>query len=260
MNSIDENKLGNGRTIRYCVMRVLNDLRDYSMRDYKYIAQLVINGWGDMNIYHTESVRVKYLTPNEANIVKFPNDYIRYTKIGINVNGTIWTLTLNRNMVLPQGQECGVDINNTKNGLQFISSVNSPVGGFYFVDHWKRGQYVGGLYGVGGGINTAYYNIDEANRQIVLSNKLPRNELIVEYISNGLSENTIIPYQAVKVVINYVHWQRIEFDPRVPMSEKQRKKDLYEESVMEYRDLQLMFTMNEFLDSLYSSYIQAPKR
>jgi len=54
--------------------------------------------------------------------------------------------------------------------------------------------------------------------------------------------------------VAYAHWQRIEFDPRVPMGEKQRKKDLYEEAVTEYRSLALSFTMSEFLDSLYSSY------
>lgn len=252
--------VGNGRTIRYCVMRVLNDLKDYSMRDYKYLAQLIINGWGDLNLYHINSIRVAYLTPNEANIVKFPADMVKYTKIGINIGGTIWTLTLNKDMVLPHGMECGIGINDTVNSAAFVGNVNTPMGGFYFVDHWKRGQYVGGLYGLGGGINTAYYNIDEQSRQIVLSNKLPNNELIVEYASNGISEDTVIPYQCVPACTSFAHWQRLEYDPRVPMGEKIRKEKLYDQEIYKLRDLSLSFSLNEFLDTLYAGYSQAPKR
>jgi len=52
----------------------------------------------------------------------------------------------------------------------------------------------------------------------------------------------------------------IENDQRIAYNAKERAKREYEESVAALRSLKLSFTKDEYLQMLYSSTFQAPKR
>ncbi len=240
--------------IRYVVMSVLNRMNDYSMRNYKRIAQFVIEGFTDLNLYHTTNVEVEYLYMSAAKVVDVPPDFIDWTKVGIPYQGKLRTLTKDDLILKPRKFSDGKDVGNIDATL-----TNKA---HYFSSHFKNGKFVAGLYGLRGGINRAYFRYDEEKRQFLFTGDVPRSEIVLEYVSTGvkLSSSTIIPRQAVKPLVNWTFWQLVEYDSSVPANEKERKKMLYYEDVNELRAFQYTPTMDEYRDAMYKTIKQTPRR
>jgi len=240
--------------IRYVVMSILNRMNDYSMRNYKRIAQFVIEGFTDLNLYHTTNIEVVYLYMDSAKLVSVPADFIDWLKVGMPINGKLVTLTKDDSILLPRKFQDGVDVGNIDN------TTNNTV--TYFSSHFKNGKFVGGLYGLRGGINRAYFRYDEERRQFAFTGDVPLSQIVLEYVSSGvsLSSSTIIPRQAVKPLINWTFWQLVEYDPMISGNEKERKKKLYYEDVSELRALEYTPTMDEYRDAMYKTIKQTPKR
>ncbi len=253
--SLENTKTQGFVTIRYIVMSILNRLKEYSMRDYKYIAQLVIEGFTDLNMYHlSNNVEVQYLYMTAAKTVSVPTDFIDWIKVGITINGKIMALTKDDSIALPRKFEDGKDVGNID-----ASNINQYV---VFTDHFRRGRYVGGMYGMRGGVNQAYYRYDAERRQFIFTGNIPRSEIVLEYISSGVSltSSTVIPRVAHQPLVYYFMWQRVEFDPRVSESVKARKQALYDQEVEKARYFTSAPTIEEYRDSLYKSIKQTAKR
>jgi hypothetical protein len=103
-----------------------------------------------------------------------------------------------------------------------------PNYGYYFAMHFRNGQYVGEMYGLGGGFNAAYFRIDWERRQIAFDSEVPSDEIILEYKSSGIdpSGGTIVPRKTVAALIAYIHWQRIENNDKIAESKKARKQQM----------------------------------
>lgn len=240
--------------IRYVVMSVLNRMNDYSMRNYKRIAQFVIEGFTDLNLYHTTNVEVVYLYMSAAKVVDVPPDFIDWIKVGIPYQGKLRTLTKDDLILKPRKFQDGKDVGNIDATLTNQAS--------YFSSHFKNGKFVAGLYGLRGGVNRAYFRYDEERRQFIFTGDVPLSEIVLEYVSTGvsLSSSTIIPRQAVKPLVNWTFWQMAEYDSSVPGSEKDRKKHLYYEDVSELRALYFTPTKDEYRDVMYKTIKQTPRR
>jgi len=241
-------------TIRYIIMSILNRLRDYTMKDYRFLGQLVIEGFSDLNMYHLNNVEVVYLYMDEAKTVAVPADFIDWIKVGIPVNGKLHVLTKDDKILKPRVFPDGASVGN-------LDASTSGMG-WYFTDHFHRGEYVGALYGLPGGFNSAYYRYDKENRQFIFTGTIPRAEIVLEYISTGvkLTGSTVIPRQAVEPLQRYVFWHRQLEDPRVPLSTKQYKEKLYDDAVQKLVDFESTPTMEEYKDSLYRNIKQTVKR
>lgn len=244
-------------SIRYCVMNAIKRTGDHSMNEYFDNLQLAIDCVRELRLYHEASIEVLYAQPNDAGIVLFPPDMIDYVKVGIEVYGQLFNLTLNENMILNRAQKCGVDLREMHRGVGLIPQLT---GGYFYAPHFRGSQYIEGLYGLGGGFNVAYYRPDYKMRRFEFDGFLKNNEVIIEYKSTGISAGSIISAQAIPVIREYILWQRIENDPRVPTTQKQRKQDQYDAEVEKLRTYTNNFTMQEFLDTMYSTYKQSPKR
>ncbi len=242
-------------TVNYVVMSILNRLRDYSMRSYAYIAQLVIEGYGELSLWHLDTVEVVYLRMSSAKVVDLPTDYVDYTKIAIPVNGKYKVLTKKDNILLPRTFADGAPVGNADDD-------NAGAGSVFFVDHFRNGQFVAGLYGLPGGLDNAYYRVDRENRQIVFSGSIPRSEIVLEYVSSGikLSGQTSIPRETLPSLRAYVFWNMIEQDRKVSATEKERKKGLYLEEVAALDYFQSAFTADEYRRHVWKSTTQTIKR
>jgi len=240
--------------LKFVVMSYLNRINDYSMRNYKRLAQIVIEGFTDLNLYHTTNIEVEYLYMDEAKIVNVPSDFIDWVKVGIPVNGKLVTLTKRKNMLLPRKFPDGKDVGHLDSADP--GNVSS------FVSHFKGGKYVGALYGMSGGYNVAYFRYDEEMRQFIFTPEVPRSEIVLEYVSSGVSltSSTTIPRPAVKPLLSWTHWQLGEFDKRIPGHEKTRREKLYDRDVMELRSFVFTPTMDEYRDIMYKMLKQSPKR
>ena len=244
-------------TINYVVMSVLNRLRDYSMRHYSFLEQIIIEGYTDLNLWHLDNIEVVYLRMSDAKTVDLPCDYVDYIKIGVPVNGVIRVLTHHDRMLLPRKFADGEDVGNTDAG-----KTKTPTGSIFFLDHFRNGQFIAGLYGIPGGIDSAYYRIDRESRTIIFTGFIARGEVVLEYISSGinLAGTTVIPREAVPALRAFAIWQLIENDSKVPAGEKERKKAQYEEQLQAVRSFQNTFTADEYKRHVYKHTRQSPKR
>jgi len=134
----------------------------------------------------------------------------------------------------------------------------------FFSDHFRNGQFTGGLYGLSGGIDRAYFRFDleSTPRRIVFSGSTPRSEIVLEYISSGMKSDgtTLIPREIVAPLRNYILWHKDENNPRVAYNEKERLKREYTESIEALRFFENSFTKDEYMRMLYSTYRQSAKR
>jgi len=266
MNSIDATFLQNNQqrqkevgafvSLRYCVMSAIKRTGDHSMNEYWDLLQLAIDCLRDeIRLLEQPSIEVAYLIPNAAGIIPWPSDMLDYIKIGIPINGQLYNLTLNENMLINRAEKCGVDIRTMYKGNS-VAITN----GYNYIDHFRGSQYISGLYGIGGGFNTAYYKVDYKMRQIQFDGVIPNSEIVLEYNSTGIRGGTIIPAAAIPVIRDYELWQRIENDPRVGANQKDRKKALFDESLAKFHFVINMFSMQEYLDAAYAGTRQGIKR
>lgn len=241
--------------INYVVMSVLNRLKDYSMRHYSFLEQICIEGYTDLNLWHLDNIEVVYLRMSEAKTVDLPADYVDYLKIGVPMAGKLRVLTNHDKILLPREFADGEPVGNTDDATVTQDAV-------YFVDHFRGGQFVGGLYGMPGGIDQAFYRIDREERNIVFSGSIPRAEVVLEYISSGvgLSGTSTIPREAVPALRAFLLWQLIENDSKVSATEKERKKAQYEEQVAALDFFQSAFTADEYRRHVYKHSRQTIKR
>lgn len=259
-------------TPRYVVMSVLNRLGDYSMKQYKRLLQICLEGYTEeLSLYHIgNSLEVVYLHMSTAKTVDLPADFITYTKIGIPINGKLKVLTQHDQILFPRVfDDTGVPVGNTT-----LTDIHEsvPTDAIFFSDHWRGGIFVGGLFGLPGGIDMAYYRVDKEKRQIVFSGSVPRSEIVLEYISTGLKidGSSLIPRECVDALRNYVLWKLVENDMtgfmtgraqlKTAMAEIGRRKQEFTESIAALRDFDSSFTIDELKRALYSGYRQTPKR
>lgn len=247
-------------TLRYIVMSTLNRLQDYTLKNYKRFLQIAVECFTEeMAIYHAGvGNEVIYTHMSAAKTVNLPADFIDWLKIGTSVNGKLRVLTKKDSILLPRTfDDTGLPVGNTDgDDTEGISNC------IFFSDHFRNGQFIGGLYGLPGGIDTAYFRVDYENRQIVFSGETERSEIVLEYISSGLKADgsSLVPRQLVAPIRNYILWQMVDNDPRISFNEKERRKREYEEAVNALRSLELSFTKDDYLRMCYSTARQTPRR
>lgn len=252
--SIDAERTPGVVTIEYVADTVVAKDDSLNHRDKKKIKQLIIEGFGDMSLFHLPSVEVQYLYMDTAKTVSVPNDYVNYLKVGVPVQGKLKIATEDKSILLPRKFQDGKDVGNLD-----ATNANPSV---FFSDHFRNGKFVGGIYGAPGGRNTIYFREDHELRQIIFIGDVPRSEVVLEYVSTGvtLSGGTNIPRICVLPLQTYVFWQLAEYDRRVPGGEKERKKNNHLEEVSKLRAFLNTPTAQEYRDALYKSSRQSPKR
>lgn len=268
--SVESPKTAGVVTLRYVVMSVLNRMEDYTMRKYKYLMQIAIEGFTELSLWHLENLEVVYLTMNAAKAVYLPEDFVDYTKIGVPINGKLRVLTKHDRILLPReyfGSFIGGVFVPDENFGEAVGNTDADdtvdaASLVFFSDHFRGGQYVGGLYGMPGGVDDAYYRIDLENRMIVFSGSVPRSQIVLEYISSGVKTDgsTMIPREAVPALRTYLLWQSVENDSRTPLNEKERRKRNHDEEVFALRNFQNTFTIDEYKRMCWSTYRQTIKR
>lgn len=220
--------------LNYVVNSVLMDMDEYTTSKRKKILQYAIFGMTELNIFVLPSVEVAYLKQNDDFTVDLPDDYMDYIKVAVEVGdgdqSRIVTLTLNNTLPLPNVDKLKICPNScvdeptlTLNGTDYFV----PGFGYYFAQHYRNGQYVGEMFGLGGGIGLMQYRIDIKNRQIIFDQLFPGGEIVLEYKSTGIKTDgtTTIPRQAVAALRSYIKWQLAENNDKLALSAKEEKEN-----------------------------------
>jgi len=223
--------------LRYCLASLKNKLNVDSADDERYL-QLIIDGVSELNMFHLDISGVQtvvYDINTTTNIVELPKDFIDYTRIGFVVNGQIQNFTVNPNISIPITQECGLDTNP-------FPGTSLPIPTYQH-------------FGKGGGYSPLNYRVDKRKRRIIIVGAATNDQMVMEYFSTGISmtSETLIPRQYVPAVVAYAIWQSIEYDPRVPMNDKQRKAQIYKQEVQR-ASMSEMPSLDEMMMAIYQGY------
>lgn len=209
---------------------------------FRYL-QIVIEGLTQLNIKTSYGIKVFFTSVNDINVVHFPSDLISLSRVGILYNGTIWPLTKNDMISLPDGDICGVEV---------VSDVNLN----------ERAIPTSLNYAKGGAYNIGDYKIDHRDRRIIFKGNLRDETIILEYKSSGVSLDgeTYLPISLLPVLKEYLHWTLIKRKKDVPNVEKQRAKIDYINARNDFVKAKHSFSLADVLDAIYSGIGQGVKR
>ena len=248
-------------TLDYIVKNVMVDNWENTEHNYMRYLQWAFRGLKQINFDVLRDVRTVVLTMNDNRTVDLPLDFVNYTKIGVCVNGFIKVLGTRRDMCLTRSLDnCG---NVVRNDVKLNCSVLDDFGPYtYLFYNYRNGENVGQLFGVGGGRNhRGYYRVDTKNRQISFTTDGEKTDVVIEYISDGVSPTgkSKIHVFAEECLIKWIHWQRIDNKKGENQAEKERKRREYYNEFRKLRARMKSFTLDELLATFRSSYAQSPK-
>jgi len=223
-----------------------NSKGEYGKQNKWRYMQIILDGYTAWNVFNSsKKVNWYYGVIDSTGCIDWPSDMYDYIRIGTIVNGQLVTLTRNDNLEMPIGMECGV-----VTGVDLTTSLaGDPI-------YW---QWTVVDYAATGGSNFAYYRTDTTNRRTVFNGDCTGREIVIEYVSSGvsLSGETWIPAELTQYLKLFLMWQLklyagerdTEFYARECAIEKQR--------LINY---QFAFRPEEFLDMIRGTFTRAIKR
>lgn len=256
-------KTGGTVTLDYIVKNIKNREQVFNQTDYLHILQLVIDATSYLNNITIDTIEVAYITLGDSSCIDLPNDYLDYTKIGfLDCNNKLWTLTLNSNLIRKPNIECGLPLDKVVGGFCEIypTTYTYPDSGYYFGNGFHWGNTMSVYYGLGGGFNRGYYNIDRQGRYLLIQGLPKGTTIVLEYKSTGVSigATTYVTRQALEAIIAKVMWTRYEYSENYNAAIYWKSRFIEEEALLQ--NLEYTRTAEEHLDELYRIWNQGAKR
>ena len=253
-------------TIEEIIQHAIGE-EDLDARSAAKLVPIAVRGWNTIYREATSEIKTEILTfPNpNIRIIDYPYDYDYYTKIGVTVTmggGTKKIMTLSRDqyMYKPTNADivtanCTCDSTTTAEDLAAIRAGSMPFPYYsVFQNAFRGGQFVGELFGAGGGESSAgSYITDDINGRFVFSSDIPTSESIVlEYkrVATTDMANTRIPLYATEAMIAWVKWKMLNMR-NSGIGERKFAQIRYEEEVYKLYEQQVSLTGSEILDELY---------
>jgi hypothetical protein len=209
----------------------------FSKDKHFYLTQLCLDACREIHMLHTDKHKiVKIFVNTDTNTVDWPDDYLGIIELAIPIEGRLWALTRDDEMIptttLVNGQE-------TQDPLQGEGVIMSQ--------HQDFG------YGTHGGKNKYYYTYDENNRRFIVSGVNP-TWVFLAYTSSGVEdENTLIPIKFKNAIHYYATWKLYLRDDSGDLRKADYFKDQYEEEINKLRAFEAP-TLQEIYDALYQGY------
>jgi len=229
-------------SLKQVVASILNKRGDYSKHDNKRLLQFAIEGCREFRLYHIPSVESEWVDVNQDLMsVPLPDQLMQFKAVGIPINGEFWSFTEKEDGIPPQGLR--------KRNPEKQEGDVTP-------DRKVTG------FTAPGGQNDYMYTHQKSHRRLILYTKEYVEKVIIVYQSTGinLKGETFIPVHAFEALRAYVEYNDIDNDDQVARSEKQRKFQQMEYHKTNMRDIENMFTPEQFLDAIYHGIGQTVKR
>ncbi len=249
------------KDLSYIVHQVMSDLQEGTENYEQYLQWAIFCCTTDINLKYCEKLKAVYLTMSDVKTVDFPSDMLAYSKIGICYRGVVINLGLNNNLCLARGKD---DCGNLEEIIREVDcgTTDSMYGYYGYVGHFRNGQYVGEMYGMGGGFAGSYYRIDKELQQIVFTSEVPDGVILLEYKSSGIEDDgsMLVEQKTLQAIRAFVHWQRKEHNDGVSLGEKERLQRDYHRELAKLADMEGGFTASEYLDMHYRTTGLSPQR
>lgn len=205
--------------------------------DYVRMVQIAIDGYRELNLtVLPEGRNIEKLTMDSNNIIYMPDDLIIINRVCIPIDGLLWPLTKNDEIVPTTSFIGGTETLDTEDG-EGVDISNKGV--FYS----KRG----------GSNKYGYFRPDYRKRRIIFRN-VSRSEVLLDYTTSGISltESSYIPVYARTALEAYIRLH-LEYNNAVPNPNNIALfQDLFNTQKSICRNIK--FSLTDFLDSIYRTY------
>ena len=246
----------NFSTVKGVVYSVINRRGEGDLNNYQRYKQFALEGLFEMNIKVATCVDVWRGYANNAGIISLPSHYAKYTKVGLDMGGEIWTLGVNPEMINDRTPHiCNSD-------LDTVSTVSENSESLQFAPHVYRDRYYGAVYGKGGGFNVSYYKEDRKSKRIFINPNITDREIIVEFISTGkqLNDGTIVPVHYIEPLRRWIDKIIAENNVQEPLGARAQKDLLFDHAMREATINSMSWNFDEIIDAVNSATSQTIKR
>ncbi len=194
--------------IKTIASNISNGLGDSTGKFEFTISRHLLSGWREMNLFLNQEFDIKSAVLEYDNVISCPCDFIYETKVGIRdiETGRIAVLSLDRSV---QKETLTQQQSQERVNAIFCGEYTGDYYPFYNV--YRRGYFLGELYGFGRGVHcSGYYNIDKKSGEIFIGSLVPEgSEIIIEYKSDGISDGLKLVPSECEMALSY--WAKARF-------------------------------------------------
>jgi len=237
------------------------------------IRNYALRGIREMGFDIQKKIKSLKLPVNTTNnTVELPDDFVDYTKIGvIGADGLIYVFgeNKNQNMAMKYLEDAnGNRIDSDFDGVydridaKTIATGRASASDFesYTFRNFLYEGNIGRAYGLGGGVYSGEFRINNEQNRIELYSTSGYTEIVIEYIADeARSLNPSIHVYAENALRSYIYYRLVEKKSNVPMNEKSRaRQEYYNERRLANARIK-SFTKEEALKTIRKNYKQSPK-
>jgi hypothetical protein len=205
-----------------------------SDEDYDRFLNFAVSGVRWLSLHVTkESKQIVKIVPNAINRYDFPSDMEEFIGLGVPVNGKIWWLTRNDEIITTK-TVVGIDESLDTEDEEGVSLPTAQS------DTW----------GASGGVNLqGYYTLNYEDREIII-NSNTRSELLLAYSSSGISNTNIsyIPAKYNECIIAWILWKNVIADRTVSDTTKRERSNDFKKAVYDVKRASGM-SLWEYMDA-----------
>lgn len=239
------------KNLEYIARSAMFYLKKPSDQDYAHFLQYAKHWYTEVMPHDgLRRLGVFYGKLDKLSRLSLPPDFVMYTRVGVLSDNRVYTLTLDPTIAMIPVPACLEGLSETDGVNQ---GTDSTVAAYpYMYQQWGM-HYT--PFGRGGARNYGYYRPDLPNNVIYFDSTLKDMVVVLEYISNGgdLTGSTRVMEAYVLAGIKFCMWQDIEYDLRVPMAERERRKMDYLSTVSDANYAANSNLIDEILDAIYTS-------
>lgn len=244
-------------TLSEIINEVIAESGDSATNKFARMYAIGLSGLREIHQDVNGIVKIVELDINSNDTVDLPNDYIKYSKVGIcGADGRVHSLGLDNSLCLNKiYNDCGVQIKH--NEFQSVDSLSIGNGFFPFFGILGNPIMNGGLFWAGGGQNgLGYFRYDRSSNQLLLSNlHIGCRKILLEYVADVNSEDgdfVVHPF-IIQTIKDWIFWKLIANDKNYGLGDKQYREKSYKNS---YRQSNLRYnsaTIQEWTEALRKS-------
>tara|TARA_R110000824_G_scaffold26683_1_gene91438 strand:+ start:2902 stop:3675 length:774 start_codon:yes stop_codon:yes gene_type:complete len=243
------------------IKSLLIQMGEQTEHKYMQMLDIGIRGIKELTMDATQEIKLTTLTVNSNLTADLPCDFVGYRRIGVNVPGgygvlETHSLAKSDDMAFVHDDVVGCPI--TVRNSSTVENLDSTS----WISNYRGGENTGGVYGMGGGHNThgAYRICREKNQIEVSSNFNTGSELILEYISDGSTDDGSyeIHIYAEEALRAYIWWKYCQRKRNHPLQEKEvARRDWYNEKRLAIARFNT-FNKEEALNASRKNFRQSP--
>lgn len=186
--------------------------------------------------------------------------YVDWCKIGTMVGDRLKVFVLNNRILKYHHTDiCG----NEQPNSGYPDIDNRDKDGYYFFNANINNRFYDTYYGFGNGgeHNQGQFDLDVANKRFQFSSEWANREIILEYITTGISINseTIVSEKYRKMVKSYIKYQYALHNSNFTGNDKITFERIYETEKMVAMRRRIDFGVDEVLAMSRASYMGVPK-